>query len=61
MSLKKTLHEDLDFYGCVKLVNYVRTEIKKSEMAAKGNLKGAAAEIERALLSSLGTVLADER
>lgn len=51
----------LDFYGCVKLVNYVRMEVKASEAAARGDRKAAASEISRALLSSMGAVLADER
>ena len=42
----------LDFYGCVKLVNYVRTEI------AAGS---AAKAIEAAVVSSQGSAFADEK
>eukprot|EP00903_Cladosiphon_okamuranus_P008475 g8142.t1 len=42
----------LDFYGCVKLVNYVRTEV-----AAGSNAKA----IEAAVVSSQGSAFADEK
>lgn len=50
----------LDFYGCVKLVNYVRTEMSGSAGAVE-DLKVAAAAIETAVVSSQGGVFADER
>ncbi|CAM9385643.1 unnamed protein product [Choristocarpus tenellus] len=42
----------LDFYGCIKLVNYVRTEVKASLSAAV---------IKETLLCTGGALLADER
>lgn len=48
----------LDFYGCVKLVNYVRTEVSS---ASGGVLKDVAAGIEAAVVTSKGGAFADER
>ncbi|CAM9453354.1 unnamed protein product [Ectocarpus sp. 6 AP-2014] len=48
----------LDFYGCVKLVNYVRTEVSS---ASGGGLKDVAASIEAAVVASKGEAFADER
>ncbi|CAN0484394.1 unnamed protein product [Ectocarpus sp. 12 AP-2014] len=48
----------LDFYGCVKLVNYVRAEVSS---ASGGGLKDVAADIEAAVVASKGEAFADER
>ncbi|CAB1107781.1 unnamed protein product [Ectocarpus sp. CCAP 1310/34] len=48
----------LDFYGCVKLVNYVRTEVSS---ASGSRLKDVAAGIEDAVVASKGEAFADER
>ncbi|CAM9441383.1 unnamed protein product, partial [Ectocarpus sp. 12 AP-2014] len=48
----------LDFYGCVKLVNYVRTEVS---CASGGGLKDVVSDIEAAVIASKGEAFADER
>lgn len=63
----------LDFYGCVKLVNYVRTEVASgSDTAApapapssgdglKDAAKAAAKAVEAAAISSKGGAFSDEK
>lgn len=50
----------LDFYGCVKLVNYIRTEVATAETIC-GYSKAVAGIIEEEVLSSRGSAFADEK
>lgn len=51
----------LDFYGCVKLVNFVRSKIDTALEEHHHSLKAAAASIETAAISSQGSAFADDR
>ncbi|CAN0115742.1 unnamed protein product [Scytosiphon promiscuus] len=53
----------LDFYGCVKLVNFVRTEVASAESdgGSGGDPKAVAAGVEEAVLSSRGGAFSDEK
>lgn len=51
----------LDFYGCVKLINYVRAEVREWASSSSGDRSAAAADIKTAAISSQGRAFADER
>lgn len=45
----------------MKLINYVRSVVKDSEAAARGDFRAVGTEVEHAVLSSDGGVFSDGR